>query len=79
MQRQDRLAQSKWEQTCWHFSNRRFGCRADAHAALERELKGKPRWLEVTSSIIAHAQYGERGVHAKMPARAAPSGSSSSP
>jgi len=61
MQRQVSKAQSKWEQTCWHFSNRRFACEADAHAALERELKGKPRWLEVHSEIIAHAQYGGKG------------------
>jgi transposase len=55
MQRQVSKAQTRWEQTCWHFSNRRFACEADARAALERELKGKP------SSVIAHPQYGGKG------------------
>ncbi len=61
MQRQVSKAQTRWEQTCWHFSNRRFACEADARAALERELKGKPSWLEVGSSVIAHPQYGGKG------------------
>jgi transposase len=61
MHRQVSKVQTKWEQTCWHFSNRRFACEADARAALERELKGKPSWLELTSSVIAHPQYGGKG------------------
>ncbi len=61
MQRQVSKAQKKWEQACWHLSNRRFGCETDARAALERELKGKPLWLEVHSEIIAHPQYGGKG------------------
>src|SRR5438132_10017004 len=61
MQRQVSKAQTKWEQTCWHFSNRRFACEADAHAALARELKGKPSWLEVASSVITHPQYAGKG------------------
>lgn len=61
MQRQVSKAQTKWEQTCWHFSNRRFACEADAQAALERELKGKPAWLDVHSQVMAHPQYGGKG------------------
>ena len=61
MQRQVSKAQTKWEQTCWHFSHRRFACEADAHAALERELKGKPSWLAVHSEVIAHPQYAGKG------------------
>ncbi len=61
MQRQVSKAQSKWEQTCWHLSNRRFACETDARAALERELKGKPSWLAVHSEIIAHPQYAGKG------------------
>lgn len=61
MQRQVSKGQAKWQQTCWHFSNRRFACEADARTALERELKDKPRWLEVTSSLIAHAHYEGKG------------------
>jgi len=61
MQRQVSKAQSTWEQKCWHLSNRRFGCRADARAAMERELKGKPVWLKVHSDLVAHAQYAAKG------------------
>jgi transposase len=34
MLRQVSKAQTQWEQACWHFSNRRFACEADARAAL---------------------------------------------
>lgn len=61
MLRQMNKARQKWEQTCWHFSNRRFACEADARAALERELKGKPAWLAVQSEITVHPQYEGRG------------------
>src|SRR5215471_9721093 len=60
MLRQMSKAQQQWEQACWHFSNRRFACEADARAALERELKGKPSWLAVQSDIIAHPQYSSK-------------------
>lgn len=56
MHRHVSKAQTKWQQTCWHLSNRRFACEADAHAALERELKGKPAWLTVSNEVIAHSQ-----------------------
>ncbi len=61
VQRQVSKAQASWEQKCWHLSNRRFACEADARAALERELKGKPIWLEVHSELVAHPQYKGRG------------------
>ncbi len=61
MQRQVSKAQSRWEHTCWHLSNRRFACEADACAALERELKGKSTWIEVASEVSAHPQYGGKG------------------
>src|SRR5579863_5134853 len=61
MQRQVSKAQNRWEQTCWHLSNRRFGCRADARTALERELKGKPVWLDVHCEVKAHPQHGSKG------------------
>ncbi len=61
MQRQVSRAQTTWEQTCWHLSNRRFACEADARAAVERELKGKPVWLEVPSDLVAHPQYAGKG------------------
>ncbi len=61
LQRQVSKAQQKWEQTYWHLSNRRFACEADARAALQRELKGKPPWLDVHSEVLAHPQYVGKG------------------
>jgi transposase len=61
VQRQESRAQTTWEQKCWHLSNRRFACEADARAAVERELKGKPGWLEVHSDLVAHPQYVGKG------------------
>jgi transposase len=61
VQRQESRAQASWEQKCWHFSNRRFACEADARAAIERELKEKPVWLDVQSDLVAHAQYAGKG------------------
>ena len=61
MQRQVTTAQASWQQKCWHLSNRRFAGEADAQAALERELKGKPTWLEVHSEVVAHPRYAGKG------------------
>lgn len=61
MQRQMSKAQASWQQKCWHLANRRFACEADARAALERELKGKPIWLEVQRQFVAQAQYAGKG------------------
>ncbi len=61
MQRQVSKAQAHWEQKCWHLGHRRFACEADARAAVERELKGKPTWLEIEVEFVAHAQYEGRG------------------
>jgi len=57
LQRQVNRAQTSWERKCWHLGTRRFACEADAQAALERELKGKPPWLEVHHDIVAHARH----------------------
>ncbi len=61
MQRQVSRAQASWERKCWHFSKRRFACEADARAALERELKGKPTWVEVHSDLVAHPRHAGKG------------------
>jgi transposase len=61
LQRQVTAAQASWQQKCWHLSNRRFACEADARAALERELKGKPTWLEVRSDVVAHPRHASKG------------------
>ena len=61
LQRQVTTAQASWQQKCWHLSNRHFACEADARAALERELKGKPTWLEVRSDVVAHPRHAGKG------------------
>ncbi len=61
MQRQVGKAQPSWEQKGWHLSNRRFACEADAHSAAQRELKGKPAWLDVQTALVAHPQYAGKG------------------
>lgn len=61
LQRQVSKAQTTWEQRCWHLTNRRFACEADARAAAERELKEKPAWLNVHSDLVAHPQYVGKG------------------
>jgi transposase len=57
LQRQVTAAQASWQRKCWHLSNRRFACEADAREVLERELKGKPTWLEVRSDVVAHPRH----------------------
>jgi transposase len=61
LQRQVSKAQASWEQKCWHLSKRRFACEIDAQAALEREVKGKPAWLEIEVELVAHPQYAGKG------------------
>jgi len=61
MQRQVGKAQASWEQKCWHLGKRRFGCRADARPAAQREPKGKPAWLEIQTDLVAHPQFAGKG------------------
>ncbi len=61
LQRQVNAAQASWQRKCWHLSNRRFACEADAWVGLERELKGKPTWLEVRGDIVAHPRHASKG------------------
>ena len=61
LQRQVSRAQASWERKCWHLGTRRFACEADARAASERELKGKPTWLEIQSDVVAHPRHAGKG------------------
>ena len=61
LQRQVSRAQASWERRCWHLGTRRYACEADAQAALERELKGKPTWVEVHHEVVAHARHAGKG------------------
>jgi transposase len=61
LQRKVSRAEASWERKCWHLGTRRFACEADARAALERELKGKPTWLEFHHDVVAHARHAGMG------------------
>lgn len=61
LQRQVNRAQTSWTQKCWHLSNRHFACEADARSALEREVKGKPAWLDVNVEFVAHPHHTGKG------------------
>ncbi len=61
LQRQVSRAQASWERMCWHLGTRRYACEADARAALERELKGKPTWVEVQHEVVAHPRHAGKG------------------
>jgi len=61
LQRQVSRAQVSWERKCWHLGNRRFACEADARAALERELKGKPAWVEIHTDVVSNPRHAGKG------------------
>jgi len=61
IQRQVKRAQSEWEKKCWHLGNRRFACETDAQAAVEREKKGQPVWLDFQCQLVAHTRQAKRG------------------
>jgi transposase len=61
LQRQVSRVQASWERKCWHLGAQRFACEADARAALERELKGKPPWLEIHPDLVAHPRHVGKG------------------
>ena len=54
-------AQREWTQRFWHLSHQEFACQADAQAALEREQKELPAWLEVHGQVVAHPRYATKG------------------
>lgn len=61
IQRQVKRAQAEWEKKCWHLGNRRFACETDALAALEREKKGKPAWLDLQTQVRVQVSHEGRG------------------
>jgi hypothetical protein len=61
LQRQVSRAEASWERKCWHLGTRRFACEADAWAALEHELKGKPSWVEIHRDVVAHPRHAGKG------------------
>ena len=61
MQRQVNKAQTTWEQKCWHLSNRRFACEADARRCGGAGTEREARWLDIHSELVAHPQYAGKG------------------
>jgi transposase len=61
LKRQVEKAERSWRQKLWHLSNQRFACQADAEAALKRELKGLPIWLEVQSELVSSEHHAGQG------------------
>jgi transposase len=61
LKRQVEKAEHSWKQKLWHLSNQHFACQADAEAALKRELKGLPVWLDVQSEFVSAEHHAGRG------------------
>ncbi|GHO71564.1 IS4 family transposase [Ktedonobacter sp. SOSP1-52] len=60
-QRQGEKIKHNWQQKLWHLSNQRFACQADAEAALQRELKGLPPWLDVQHELVSSEHHSGKG------------------
>jgi transposase len=50
-----------WEQALWHLGNQRFACVPDARAALAKQLKTCPAWLQVESVLVMPPKYRRPG------------------
>ena len=61
VQRAVEKTRQEWTQRLWHLSHQDFACEADALAALERERKELPLWLEVQGQVVAQPRYATRG------------------
>jgi transposase len=61
VQRTVEKARAAWTQRLWHLSHQDFACEADALAALERERRELPAWLEVQGQVVAQPRYTTRG------------------
>jgi hypothetical protein len=59
--RQVEHARSQWEQARWHLSNQRFACVPDARAALTKQLKTRPAWLQVERVLVMHPRHRRPG------------------
>jgi transposase len=61
LQRQVEQAQRTWEQQLWHLGNQRFACAPDAQAALAKQLKKCPNWLEGQTRLVVHPKHRRAG------------------
>jgi transposase len=61
LQRQVDTLRAQWEKTLWHLSNQRFACVPDARAALAKQLKQCPAWLQVESVLVMQPKHRRPG------------------
>jgi transposase len=61
LQRQVDTTREQWEKALWHLSNQRFACVPDARAALARQLKTCPAWLQVESVLVMQPKHRRPG------------------
>jgi transposase len=61
LQRQVDTTGEQWEKALWHLGNQRFACVPDARAALARQLKTRPAWLQVESVLVMQPKHRRPG------------------
>jgi transposase len=61
LQRHVEQTRVQWEQALWHLGNQRFACEPDAQAALAKQLKKRPEWLEVPAHLVTHPKHSRPG------------------
>jgi transposase len=61
LDRQVDTTRAQWEQALWHLGNQRFACVPDARAALAKQLKTCPAWLQVESVLVMQPKYRRPG------------------
>lgn len=59
--RQVEQTRGQWEKALWHLGNQRFACVPDARAALTRQLKACPAWLQVESVLVMQPKHRRPG------------------
>lgn len=59
--RQVEQTRVQWEKALWHLSNQRFACAPDAQAALSRQLRLRPDWLTVQTTLVPHPKQNRPG------------------
>jgi transposase len=61
LQRQVESTRDQWEKALWHLGNQRFACVPDARAALARQLKTRPAWLQVERVLVMQPKHRRPG------------------
>ncbi|HEY1391689.1 MAG TPA: IS1634 family transposase [Ktedonobacterales bacterium] len=61
LERQVDTTRAQWEQALWHLGNQRFACVPDARAALAKQLKTCPAWLQVESVLVMQPKHRRPG------------------